>query len=89
MGKPPTWEKLEPELSCQKDYFILEQLIEDAEEKFEILMKYQALLEIRQANHQERLTVIRKWAEILDKHERTLSRLLQSTFTDLTFSAPL
>lgn len=50
MTSSPTLEQLEQALSSQKDYFILEDAFEDAEEKLQFLMKYQAIVEIRQAS---------------------------------------
>ena len=77
MNKLSTSEELKQTLSGQTDYFILEELLEDAEDKIEILTKYQVIVEIKQASHSDRQKVIKKWAKKLHKHERTIKRLVQ------------
>ncbi|MGK7932598.1 MAG: Mu transposase C-terminal domain-containing protein [Microcystaceae cyanobacterium] len=77
MTSPPTLEQLEQSLSSQKDYFILEDAFEDADEKLQFLMKYQAIVEIRQASPQDRQTLMGKWAKKLEKSQKTLQRWLK------------
>ncbi|MGK7930114.1 MAG: helix-turn-helix domain-containing protein [Microcystaceae cyanobacterium] len=54
----------------------MEDAIEDAEEKLELLLKYRAIIEIRQASRQNKQQLIKKWAKKLGKTEITLKRWL-------------
>ncbi|GFE68754.1 DDE-type integrase/transposase/recombinase [Chroococcus sp. FPU101] len=78
MSSSSTLEQVEQELLSQKDYLILEESFEDASEKLEFLMKYQAVIEIRQASRQDKQKLIKQWAKKLDKSERTITRLINN-----------
>lgn len=77
MDKPPTLEQLEEELSAKKDYYVLEELIEDAEERYKILLRYKAVQEIRNTPDENRKGLIQLWADKLEKSVWTIQRMLK------------
>lgn len=58
-----------------KDRQILEELIEDAESKAKILLRYQAVMDVSQASDSEKKKTIKLWADRLEVCERTIERL--------------
>ena len=50
MNPSSALEQLKKELSSAKDFLILEEIFGNAEKQLEFLMKYQAIIEIRQAS---------------------------------------
>jgi putative transposase len=76
MNPSSALEQLKKELSSAKDFLILEEIFGNAEKQLEFLMKYQAIIEIRQASGENKKELITKWANKLEKSERTLKRLL-------------
>lgn len=60
-----------------KDRMILEELIEDVEQKAKVLLRYHAVVEISQAPDALRKEKIKLWADRLEVHERTVTRLCE------------
>ncbi|MBM0743949.1 DDE-type integrase/transposase/recombinase [Phormidium sp. CLA17] len=60
-----------------KERLILEELIEDAEQKEKILLRYRAVAEISQAPDTLKKEKIKLWADRLGVHERTVTRLCE------------
>lgn len=58
-----------------EDRQILEELIEDAESKARILLRYQAVMDVSQASDSARKKIIKLWADRLEVCERTVERL--------------
>lgn len=67
----------EQEQSVIKERMILEELIEDVEQKAKVLLKYQAVVEISQASDALRKEKIKLWADGLEVHQRTITRLCE------------
>ncbi|HEY9660757.1 MAG TPA: hypothetical protein V6C65_20055, partial [Allocoleopsis sp.] len=65
------------EQSAIKERLILEELIENLEDKAKVMLRYQAVVEITQASDSLKKEKIRLWADRLEVHERTVTRLLQ------------
>lgn len=76
MDHTSTTEQKEQELSPQKSHLIFEDAFEDAEEKLKLLLKREAIVEIKQASSQDKQKLVKKWADKLDKSERTIRRWL-------------
>ncbi|GAB4371139.1 MAG: hypothetical protein Kow00121_12410 [Elainellaceae cyanobacterium] len=68
---------LEQTQTVSKDRMILEELIEDMEDKKKVLLRYQAVMEITQASENLKKEKIELWADRLGVHERTVTRLLE------------
>ena len=68
---------LAPAQSLIKERMILEELIEDVEQKAEVLRKFQAVVEISQASDALRKEKIKLWADTLEVHPRTITRLCE------------
>ncbi|WP_051035370.1 DDE-type integrase/transposase/recombinase [Crinalium epipsammum] len=77
MNEPPTLEQLEEDLSAKKNFSILEELIEDAEERYKILLKYKAVEEIINAPEAKKKELIQLWADKLSKSIWTIQRMLK------------
>lgn len=60
-----------------QEYKILIELIEDLDEKREVMRKIEALEDILQASGRRRQEKIQLWAEQLEKHPRTITRWLE------------
>jgi DNA-binding MurR/RpiR family transcriptional regulator len=56
---------------------ILEELIEDVEQKVRVLHQLQAVVEISQASDVLRKEKIKLWAQRLEVHQRTVTRLCE------------
>lgn len=63
--------------SVIKERMILEELIEDVEQKAKVLRQLQAVVEISQASDVLRKEKIKLWAERLEVHQRTVTRLCE------------
>ena len=72
---PPT--QVEPGQQPTTEYEILMELIEDLDEKKEVMLKVEAIEEIRQAPKELKQQTIQRWAERLEKHQRTIKRWLE------------
>lgn len=68
---------LEQEQSVDKERMLLEELIEDVEQKAKVLLRYQAVVEISQASENLKNENIKLWADKLEVHPRTVTRLLE------------
>ena len=67
----------EQERSALKERMILEELIEDVEQKARVLHQLQAVVEISQAADVLRQEKIKLWAQRLEVHQRTVTRLCE------------
>jgi putative transposase len=87
MSIPPAEDPLIPQSSTApvvveqggsrtQEYKILTELIEDVEVKKKVMLKMQAIEEIRQAPPEQRQQKINLWAARLEKHPRTITRML-------------
>ena len=63
--------------SVIKERMILEDLIIDVEQKAKVLRQFQAVVEISQASEALRKEEIKLWAQRLDVHQRTVTRLCE------------
>lgn len=72
-----TAKDLEQEQSTTKDRMILEELIESLEDKAKVLLRYQAVMEIKQASENLKKEKVKLWASRLEVHERTVTRLVE------------
>ena len=61
--------------SVIKERMILEDLIIDVEQKAKVLRQFQAVVEISQASEALRKEEIKLWAQRLEVHQRTVTRL--------------
>lgn len=66
----------EQDRSSTQQFRILTELIEDVEEKKKVMLRLQAVEEIRQAPDELKQQKIKQWADRLEKHPRTITRML-------------
>ncbi|XGW00046.1 MAG: DDE-type integrase/transposase/recombinase [Leptolyngbya sp. BL-A-14] len=60
-----------------KERLILEELIEDVEQKAKVLLRYHAVVEISQVSDALKKEKVKLWADRLEVHERTVIRLCE------------
>lgn len=61
-----------------KDRMILEELLEDAEQKMRIMLKFQAAVEILQAPDKLKKEKVKLWADRLEVSTKTVERLIEA-----------
>jgi putative transposase len=74
MLEPHGLEQVQP---VAKERLILEELFEDVEQKAKVLLRYHAVVEISQASDALKKEKVKLWADRLEVHERTVTRLCE------------
>lgn len=72
----------EQHVSASQERKLLTELIEDVEDKKIIMLKLQAIEEIRQTPPELKQQKIKQWADRLEKHPRTITRMLAKVETE-------